>query len=95
MQGPSTSDRTILHEVPSGSRPPLVPEHILQQLPSQLQHFHDAYLHAPQDVDCFQIVMPAGLLHNYQYNFIMSWDDVTDFLTLDELDISIIQVWTM
>ena len=95
MPGPSTSDRTILREVSSVSRPPLVPEHVLRQLPSQLQQFHEAYLQAPWDVDCFQIVMSAGLLHDFEYSFMMSWDDVLNFLTLDELDISIIQVWTM
>ena len=95
MPGPSTSDRTILREVASVSRPPLVPEHILRQLPSQLQQFHEAYIQAPQDVDCFEILMPAGVLHDFEYTFMMSWDDVTDFLKLDELDICIIQVWTM
>lgn len=95
VPGPSTSDRTILREVASVSRPPLVPEHVLRQLPSQLQQFHEAYLQAPQDVDCFTIVMPAGLLYDFEYTFMMSWDDVTDFLTLDELDICIIQLWTM
>ena len=95
MPGPSTSDRTILREVSSASRPPLVEEHVLRQLPSKLQQFHEAYLQAPRDIDCFQIVMSVGLLHDFEYSFMMSWDDVTDFLTLDELDICIIQVWTM
>ena len=95
MPGPSTSDRTILREVASVSRPPLVPEHILRQLPSQLQQFHEAYLQAPQDVTCFEIVMPTGVLHDFEYTFMMSWDDVTDFLTIDELDVCTIQVWTM
>ena len=95
MSGPSTTDRTILCEVSSAGRPLLVKEHVLRQLPSELQQFDEAYLQAPRDVTCFQIEMPAGSLHDFEYSFMMSWDDALDFLTFDELDVSIIQVWTM
>jgi len=39
--------------------------------------------------------MPAGWFHEFDTYIMASWDDIKDVLTLDELDVSIIQVLAM
>ena len=95
MAGPSITHTVVRSDASSPHHPPLVDEDELQLMSPELQRLHNAYLQSPCEANSFTVEMPAGWFHDFDTYITTSWDDIKDVLTLDELDVSIIQVWTM
>ena len=74
----------------------LVNQEALDKLGLEFQLLHDRYLAIPPSKrGAFRLSIGPGALRDESFQITVDFKDLRDFMTFNDIDVSIIQVWTM
>ena len=77
-------------------RVPLVNQEALDELGLEFQLLHDRYrAMPPSERGAFRLSIGPGALRDESFQITVDFKDLRDFMTFNDIDVSIIQVWTM
>ena len=77
-------------------RVPLVNQEALDKLGLEFQLLHDIYLAMPLSKrGTFLLSIGLGALWDESFQIKVDFKDLCDFMTFNDIDVSIIQVWTV